>query len=106
MKVVYLVEIDVDPMQTLDMGAQAHDIVGAICEHFPNRPEGWIRITVPLDPWYAMGEGNKNELIKLVHKSIRHGFGDHPEMLTDMNALAASIAKRLAGELWARRKKR
>lgn len=56
--------------------------------------------------WDAIATGDKNELIKLVHKSIRHGFGDHPEMITDMAALSASIAKRLAGELWARRKKR
>jgi hypothetical protein len=102
MKVVYLVEVDADPMQTLDIGANVEDIRNAVWEQFPQLPKTAIRVDVPLDPWYSMGEGNKNELIKLVHKSIRHGFGDHPEMLTDMNALATSIAKRLAGELWAR----
>lgn len=102
MKVHYLVVIDVDPMHAFDPTAQVQDIKHALAPYFPKpQPE----VTAALDPWSLMAEGNKNELIKLAYKAIRHGFGDHPENLTDMDKLAGSIAKRMVGELWARRKK-
>jgi hypothetical protein len=104
MKVSYLVEIDVDPMQRLDMQEHVHDITGAIWEIFSGLPKEAIRVTPAVDPWGLIAESNKNKLIKLAHKAVRHGFGDHPESLTNMATLAGSIAKRLAGELWAMRK--
>lgn len=104
MKVRYLVEVNVDPMKRLDMGWQAQQIKSALLGSFAILTPEDVEITAPMDPWGMIGEGDKGELIKLVLKAIRHGFGDHPEKITDMGALTGSIAKRLAGELWARRK--